>query len=86
MINIDVSVKRTPYNQMPITMVLKSIDRKLYRDLYCLECGHPFVAISDKVIALLDSTPPIDKLRETEQVVEARCRFHYCRQYYRMLV
>lgn len=82
---IEIST-RTPYNQLPISLVLKSIDRKLYRDLFCLECGHPFVAISDKVIQIYDANVPVDKLRENEKVVEARCRYHYCRQYYRLEV
>ncbi len=77
---------RTPYNQLPMTMILKSTDRKMYRDLYCVECGHPFVAISDKVVAILDSNTPIDQVRADVKVIEARCRFHYCKQMYRLEV
>lgn len=77
---------RTPYNQMPISLVLKSTNRKLYRDQYCLECGHPFMAISDKYVAIYDGNIPVDKLREGERIMEARCRFHPCKQYYRVEV
>jgi len=77
---------RTPYNQLPMTMVLKSVDRKVYRDIHCLECGHPFVAISDKVISIIDATTPIEILRENEQVIEARCRYTYCKQFFRFYV
>lgn len=80
------SVIRTPYNQMPISLVLKSIDRKLYRDQYCLECGHPFMAISDKYVAMYDGGIPVDKLRESQKVIEARCKYHYCKQYFRVEV
>ncbi len=77
---------RTPYNQMPFSLVLKSIDRKLYRDQYCIECGHPFMAISDKYVSMYDGNIPVDKLREGERIIEARCRHHYCKQYYRIEV
>lgn len=77
---------RTPYNQMPIALTLKSTDRKMYRDQYCLECGHPFMSISDKYVSIHDGGVPIDTLREDERVIEARCKFHYCKQYYRIEV
>lgn len=77
---------RTPYNQMPILLVFRSTDRKMYRDQYCLECGHPFMAISDKFFSVQDGGVPIDKLRETEKVFEARCKSHYCKQFYRVWV
>lgn len=85
-INIAVSTVRTPYNQLPIALTLKSIDRKLYRDQFCIECGHPFMAISDKYIAIHDGGVPIDMLREDDRVIEARCKHHYCKQYYRIEV
>lgn len=75
---------RTPYNQMPISLVYKSTDRKLYRDQYCIECGHPFMAISDKIIAIYDGANPIEYMRGDEKVSEARCKYHYCKQYYRL--
>ncbi len=83
--NVDTLI-RTPYNQMPITLAYKSIDRKLYRDQYCIECGHPFISISDKYITITDATTPIEMLRTDERVSEARCRYHYCKQYYRLAV
>ena len=79
-------ILKTPYNQMPFTLVLKSIDRNLYRDQYCIECGHPFMAISDKFVTLYDGTTPVDKLRQNDRVLEHRCRFTHCEQYYRIIV
>lgn len=75
---------RTPYNQLPISMVLKSIDRKVYRDQYCVECGHPFMSISDKYVQIYDTAIPIEKLRTAERVISARCNFHFCKQFYRV--
>ncbi len=83
--NINTNI-RTPYNEMHINLVYRSIDRKRYRDQFCLECGHPFMAISDKYVSLMDSTIPTDLLREDERVLEARCKFHYCKQYYKVYV
>jgi hypothetical protein len=85
MLEVKVTI-RTPYNQMPIALTYKSIDRKLYRDQYCIECGHPFMAISDKYVAIQDGGIPIDMLRGSERVLEARCSHHYCKQYYRVEV
>lgn len=83
--NIDRLI-RTPYHQLPIALTYRSIDRKLYRDQFCIECGHPFMAISDKFVAIQDGGVPIDMLRDTERVLEARCRFHSCKQFYRIEV
>lgn len=71
---------------MPFSLVLKSVDRKLYRDQYCLECGKPFMAISDKYVALYDGGIPIDVLRSDQRVIEARCKNHHCKQFYRIEV
>lgn len=80
------STVRTPYNQLSMSIVLKSIDRKVYRDQYCLECGHPFMAISDKYVRLYDGSTPVELLRTDERVIEQRCKYHYCKQYYRIEV
>lgn len=77
---------RTPYHQMPIALTYRSIDRKMYRDQFCIECGHPFMSISDKYVSIHDGGVPIDKLREDERILEARCSYHYCKQYYRIEV
>jgi hypothetical protein len=83
--NIDQPI-RTPHNTMPITLALRSLDRKVWRDQYCIECGHPFIAISDKYIAIIDAAIPINLLRGRERVIEARCKNHYCKQFYNLYV
>lgn len=75
---------RTPYNDLHIGLIYRSIDRKVFRDQYCLECGHPFMAISDKYISIMDSTTPTEQLREGERIIEARCKFHYCKQRFKI--
>jgi len=80
------SLIRTPYNTMPILLTYRSTDRKLYRDQYCIECGHPFMAISDKYVAISDGGVSIDMLRRNDRVLEARCKSHQCKQYYRVWV
>lgn len=80
------SIVRTPYYQMPITMALKSTDRKVYRDLYCIECGRPFIAISDKFISIIDAAFPVQIARSNERVLEARCGSHTCKQRYHIYV
>lgn len=77
---------RTPYNEVAITMALKAIDRKVWRDCYCIECGRPFIAISDKFITIIDAAFPIQMARGGERVIEARCSNHYCKQRYNVYV
>jgi hypothetical protein len=77
---------RTPYNTMPILLTYRSVDRKLYRDQYCIECGHPFMAISDKYVAISDGGVAIDMLRKNDRVLEARCSYHPCKQHFRVWV
>lgn len=77
---------RTPFNRLPIVLSYVSIDRKTYRDQFCIECGHPFIAISDKFVTIHDGGVPVDNLRGGEKVLEARCKSHYCKQFYRIMV
>ncbi len=79
-------ITRTPYNQLHISLVYRSIDRKVYRDQFCIECGRPFIAISDKFVSIIDATTPTELLRTGERVLEARCKNHYCKQHYKVLV
>lgn len=83
--NLD-SFVRTPYHQMHITMALRSINRKIYRDQFCIECGHPFMAISDKFVTIQDARIPVEHLRENDRIIETRCKFHQCKQYYNIYV
>lgn len=77
---------RTPYHQMHITLALRSVDRKVWRDQYCTECGRPFIAISDKFVSIIDAAFPVQMARGRERVLEARCGNHYCKQYYHIYV
>lgn len=87
MIEVTVrSQRRTPYNTLPITLSYISIDRKLYRDIFCVECGKPFMAISDKIVSIMDSAVPIEHLRGDSKLIETRCKGHYCKQHYNIYV
>ena len=83
--NINTPI-RTPYNTIPMTLVLKSVDRKAYRDIHCMECGRPFIAISDKFVSIIDAAFPVQMARGGEKVIEARCSNHYCKQYFHVYV
>lgn len=77
--------RKTPYNELPITIALRSIERKVYRDQYCIECGHPFMAISDKAVLVFDGISEVEKMRGGK-IIEARCKHSYCKQFYRLEV
>lgn len=83
--NIDMTV-RTPYHTVPITMALKAIDRKIYRDIYCIECGRPFLSMSDKYVSIIDAAFPVQMARGGERVIGVRCSNHICKQYYHLYV
>lgn len=78
------AVIRTPYNTLPITMALKSTDRKVWRDQFCIECGKPFIAINDKFMTIIDAAFPVQIARGGERIIEARCKNHSCKQYYNL--
>ena len=83
--NVDTQI-RTPYHEVPMTLVLKSIDRKAYRDIYCMECGRPFLSISDKFVSIIDAAFPVQMARPKEMIIGPRCGNHYCKQRYNIYV
>lgn len=79
------TVTRTPFNTMPITLVLTTLTQKAYRRLHCLECGRPFLDITDKVATATEGTQPVDQMKPDQKgFIEPHCHFHYCKQYYRI--
>lgn len=76
---------RTPYNQQPITIVLKAVRQKVFRQLHCLECGMPIADITDKVLMTFDGDTPIATYEPDRMgLIEIHCNRHQCKQYYRM--
>lgn len=75
----------TPYNQLPITIVMKAMRQKVYRQAHCLECGWPYADITDKVVAMFDGETQLDTyLPDQFGMVELHCPNRACRQYYRL--
>lgn len=75
----------TPYNQQPITLVMKAVKQKVFRQAHCFECGRPFLDITDKIVTAFDGDTPIEQLKPDEfGIVEAHCSRHDCKQYYRL--
>lgn len=76
---------RTPYAQMPITLVYKAMQQKVFRDLHCMECGMPILQVTDKVVMGYDGTDEMARYEPNQfGVVEARCDRHICKQRYRL--
>lgn len=75
----------TPYNQQPITVVIKAIKQKVFRQAHCFECGQPIAEITDKIITTFDGATPIEHLLPDDMgLIEVHCKRHTCKQYYRM--
>lgn len=81
--NIDMTI-RTPYYQMPITLAIQAMDRKVWRSQYCIECGRPFIDINDKFMMISDAAFPVQLARTSERIIEARCNSHACKQRYNL--
>lgn len=76
---------RTPYHELPITIVNKAMRQKTYRQLHCLECGQPIADITDKIVVVIDGETVIEQLEPSRiGIVELHCPRHQCKQYYRM--
>ena len=84
MLNVTVTTSRTPYYELPITLVQKATRTKVYRKLHCLECGMPFAEITDKVVAILDFASPLAEMSpDGLGVVACHCPRKICQQRYR---
>lgn len=79
-------VAETPYNTLPITLMMQSLEQKVYRHYFCIECGHPFMSVSDKAIMIVDDGAPVETLERGEDMHSAECRYSRCRQRYRLRV
>lgn len=78
-------VQRTPYNEQPITVVLKAVQQKAYRHVHCSECGMPYADITDKILTMFDGNTIISTYEPNRiGLIEVHCPRHTCKQYYRM--
>lgn len=78
-------MQRTPYHQLPITLVRKSIHQPMLRQLHCLECGWPIADITDKVVVVFDGETMIDRIVPNAiGITEVYCHRHQCKQRYRL--
>lgn len=76
---------RTPWHQMPITVVMKATQQKVYRKMHCVNCGMPIADITDRIVMMFDGVTPFEQL-EPDQfgIIEVHCDRHICKQYYRL--
>lgn len=82
---MNTELARTPYHTMPITLVLTTLTQKVYRRLFCMECGKPFLDITDKVASATEGVEPLDQMQPNEKgFIEPHCHNHLCKQYYRI--
>lgn len=78
------AISRTPYYDLPITIVQKATHQKVFRQIHCIECGMPFADITDKVVAIFDFATPIIELHPDRiGIVACHCPRKVCQQRYR---
>lgn len=79
------TIIRTPWHQIPISIVNKAMNQKVYRNLHCSECGWPLAQITDKIVVISDHNVEIEKLiPDAIGLVETHCQNHRCKQFFRM--
>jgi hypothetical protein len=74
-----------PLNEQPMSIFIASAPTKKLRDTYCLECGHAYFSISDRITSLVDDVVPIEMIKGMGPM-EPRCKFHHCKQRYHVRV
>lgn len=77
---------KVPYNMLNISLVYRSMDRKMERDQHCFECGMPMFTISDKVVAVYDGGITTELLRAEQRRIGVICKRHRCAQHYQLEV
>lgn len=76
---------QTPLNEQPITVVMKAMKQKTYRQAHCWECGMPFMDIVDKIVTVFDGTTPVETYKPDEiGLIDVHCSRHQCKQHYRL--
>lgn len=77
---------QNPFNNLPLYMQPQAVfvavePTKKLRDIHCLECGHSFYSLSDRVNMIADNVIPFESLDPARLgPMEAHCRFHHCKQ------
>lgn len=75
------SLSNMPLYMQPQALFISVEPVKKLRDTHCMECGHAFYSISDRVSMLVDNVVPFEMLDPTKLgPMEARCKFHHCKQ------
>lgn len=83
MLNVRVQV-RTPHYQIPIAIVMKATNDKVYRQVHCISCGMPFAEITDQIVSIQDYASPITQMKPDEfGFVAVHCPRKQCQQRYR---
>lgn len=80
------STSNLPLYMHPQTLFVSVTPAKKLRDVHCIECGHSFYSVSDRVNMIVDNAIPFDVL-DPERLgpMEARCHFPRCKQYWRVM-
>lgn len=77
--------RATPYPLLPITLALVATKQKVYREVHCVECGLPFMSITDKIATIMDFNTPTDQLQPNVMgIINTSCTRRSCRQVYRL--
>lgn len=70
-----------PLYMQPQSIFMSVESSKKLRDIYCGECGKAFFSVSDRIRMIVDNTTPEEMLDTTRYgPMEARCKFHQCKQ------
>jgi ferredoxin-like protein FixX len=76
-----------PLYMQPQSVYVTSETSKRLRYMYCLECGHAFQSISDRISQVVDNRIPFEFLDPTKLgVIESMCHFSNCGQAWALML
>lgn len=79
--NIENSAINLPLFMQPQSLFVVVEPNKKLRNLHCMECGHSFHSVSDRIGMLVDNVIPFEMLDPAKLgPMEAHCRFNRCKQ------
>jgi hypothetical protein len=77
---------QVPYNQLDISIVYRSMNRRVERDQHCTECGMPTHTISDKAVVIYDGGTTTEMLRTEQRQIGIICKRQRCAQHFQLEV
>jgi transcription elongation factor Elf1 len=86
-LNVALDEGGIPLYLQPQSIYIAVDNMKKLRYIYCLECGHAFQTISDRINQVVDNRVPFEQLDQTKiGPLETMCHFSNCQQVWALML